>query len=135
MSNTPFARLRPVLLLLCGLAVLSAACTRPLPVRAPAAPEGLAGYYGAVALDGAPAYDGITIVVQVNGANCGSGATRGGQYQLVVAAEGQFKGCGRTGDAVVFSLGGVGELGSKPFDQRGAFRLATQRLDLTIRTH
>ncbi|GEM_PF-5533168 len=135
MSNIRLICVRPLLLLCCGLAALSASCTRPLPVRAPAAPDGVAVYYGSATVDGAPANDGITIAVEVNGANCGSGVTRGGQYQLVVAAEGQFKGCGRPGDVVVFALGGVSEPGSKPFDQRGAFQLTTQRLDLTIRTH
>lgn len=109
-----------------------------MPTAAPATPTpgapGLAVFYGAVTVDGGPASDGLTVVVEVNGANCGSGVVRAGRYELAVASDAEKRGCGKPGDTVVFKWGGLGDPGGRAFDQTAAWQPHSQHVDLTVRT-
>jgi len=116
-----------------SLALACAGAPAEPPGPTPGAP-GLAVFYGAVKVDGAAPFEGMTLTVQVNGVNCGSGLVRGGRYEVVVASDADKGGCGKPGDPVLFLIGGEGDPGGHAFDQKGAFQMASQKLDLTAKT-
>jgi hypothetical protein len=75
------------------------------------------------------------VIVQVNGNNCGSAVVNGGTYEVDVASDVAKEGCGKTGDTVVFVLGGEGDPGGQQFDQAGFWdNTQTNELDLTLTT-
>lgn len=97
------------------------------------AQDGDAQFTGTVTIDGEPAFDGATVIATVNGNNCGSGVATSGNYTLDVAPDEGKKGCGKSGDAVVFVLGGAGDPGGQEFDQQGTWdNTKTNQLNLTL---
>lgn len=129
----------------CGLLLLAVwpGCTAPasappagtatLVAPTPGVP-GLAVFYGSVKIDGAAAGEGLTVVADANGVNCGSGTIRSARYELAVASDSEKRGCGKPSDPVVFRwLDGSAD-GGRPFDQRAAWQPTSQQLDLTLKT-
>ncbi len=108
----------------------------PPPPGGPPPVGDAAHFTGTVTIDSEPAFDGATVIATVNGLNCGSGFTTGGIYTVDVTSELEGKeGCGKTGDTVVFVLGGEGDPGGQQFDQQGIWdNNKTNQLDLTLTT-
>ena len=107
---------------------------RATPATATPGAPGLAVFYGSVTADGGPPFEGLTIVVDIDEIDCGSGTVRAGRYELAVASERERRGCGKPEAPVVFRLVGAGDGPGRAFDQKGAWQPLSQKLDLTVRT-
>ena len=106
---------------------------------APPPPNGGSGegaqFSGSASIDGAPLFEGATILAQIGGNNCGTGVVADGSYEVTVASDEAKGGCGTSGATVTFVLGGAGDPGGTEADQTGTWDDSqANELDITFTT-